>query len=120
MFNLDLFESLETDLNSYLKQDGIMGTLSVEEKNLMNSERERDAAIQRYEQVLNEYNSIDLKIENTIAHLNEQKRQFDVHGGLVKERRDSFILEINSIENQRFLTMEKNRNSFKVYFPLYW
>lgn len=117
MFNLDLFESLEIDLNSYLKQDDIMGTLSTEEKILMELESERDEVNNNYEKLLGELNVIDIQIEDTVSNLLEQKRLFDVHGGLVKERRDSLINEISIIENQRFLTMEKNREFIQGLFP---
>lgn len=117
MFNLDLFESLENDLSIYLKQDNIMGLLSVEEKNLMELENERNEVERYYEQILEELNQMDAKIEDSISHLSEQKRQFSVHGGLVKERRDALINEINSIESQRFLMMDKNREFIQNLFP---
>ncbi|MGG1639116.1 DNA sulfur modification protein DndD [Paenibacillus sp. NRS-1760] len=117
MFNLDLFESLEFDLSNYLKQDDIMGALSSEEKKLMDLEHERNEIITKNDQTLIELNALELKIEDTVSHLAEQIRQFNVHGGLVKERRDAFMEEISTIENQRFLMMEKNREFIQSLFP---
>lgn len=117
MFNLDLFENLEADLFNYLKQDDVMGTLSIEEKNLLDLENESNEVIKKYEQSLDELNVLETKIENATSHLTEQKRQFNVHGGLVKERRDELINEINMIENQRFLKMEKNKEFIQSLFP---
>lgn len=117
MFNLDLFENLEADLFNYLKQDDIMGTLSIEEKYLLDLENESNEVLKKYEQSLDELNVLETKIENATSHLTEQKRQFNVHGGLVKERRDELINEINMIENQRFLKMEKNKEFIQSLFP---
>ncbi|OME27739.1 DNA sulfur modification protein DndD [Paenibacillus odorifer] len=117
MFNLDLFENLEADLFNYLKQDDVMGTLSIEEKNLLDLENECNEVLNKYEQSLDELNVLETKIENATSHLTEQKRQFNVHGGLVKERRDELINEINMIENQRFLKMEKNKDFIQSLFP---
>ncbi|MFB9324406.1 DNA sulfur modification protein DndD [Paenibacillus aurantiacus] len=117
MFNLDLFESLESDLNSYLKQDDIMGTLSDEEKKLLDLENERNNIESQYEQHLREINEIEIKIEDTNAQLEDHNRLFNVHGGLVKERRDTLINEINTIENQRYLKMEKNREMVQSLLP---
>ncbi|MFP4978255.1 DNA sulfur modification protein DndD [Paenibacillus sp. CN-4] len=117
MFNLDLFENLEADLFNYLKQADVMGTLSIEEKYLLDLENESNELLKKYEQSLDELNVVETKIENATSHLTEQKRQFNVHGGLVKERRDELINEINMIENQRFLKMEKNKEFIHSLFP---
>lgn len=117
MFNLDLFESLEADLTNYLRQDAIMGTLSGEEKKLLDLENERNDVEMQVEQNLRKLNEVELKIEDTTATLEEQKRIFSVHGGLVKEKRDAWINEINTIENQRYLMMERNREIIQSILP---
>ena len=117
MFNLDLFESLEVDLTNYLKQDDIMGTLSEEEKTLLDFENELNHIKSQYEKHMRELNEVEKKIEDTSAKVEEQNRLFNVHGGLVKERRDALFNEINVIENQRILIMEKNREMVQSLLP---
>lgn len=117
MFNLDLFESLEVDLSTYLKQENIIDTLSLEEKKILELDEERQAVLQSYEKNLEELRLLEIKIEDATSHLNEQQRQFNVHGGLVKERRDELISQMNVIENQRFLMMEKNKDFIQSLFP---
>ncbi|MFC3800948.1 DNA sulfur modification protein DndD [Cohnella sp. GCM10012308] len=119
MFNLDLFESLEDDLTSYLKQDDVMGTLTDEERKLMDLEHEKNEVQSRLEQYLRELNEIELKGEDTKALLAEHQRIFDVHGGLVKEKRDALLNEINEIEQQRFVVMERNREIIQTLLPFF-
>lgn len=117
MFNLDLFESLEVDLTNYLKQDDIMGTLSIEEMKLLELENQRNTVEMQAEEHLGNLTEVELKIEDTTAKLEEQKRIFNVHGGLVKEKRDALNHEINVIENQRYLMMERNRELIQTILP---
>jgi len=117
MFNLDLFENLEADLNSYVKQENIFNTLSSDEKKLMEMAKTRDTYSRRKQETVTQLEQIDREIDDARAALNELLRQFEVHGGLVKERRDALLNEINELERKRQTMMERNREWITTHFP---
>lgn len=117
MFNLDLFENLEIDLRSYIKQDSIFRSLSDEEKKILQVEQERDHLLDKKNKLISEFEQIDKILDEKAAALNELSRQFEVHGGLVRERREALIAKVNDIEHRRLMMMEKNKEYISTLLP---
>lgn len=117
MFNLDLFESLEHDLESYIKQDNVYSNLSEDEKNLFEMEQENRALIKQKQQLVFELQTLEESLDEKQAICADLNRQFHVLGGLGKKERDELLKRINEIENRRQSMMDKNREMLSTLFP---
>lgn len=118
MFNLDLFESLEDDLETYIKQDNVYSNLSEDEKNLFEMEQENKELVKQKEQRVFELQELENGLDEKQAMYVELNRQFQVLGGLGKKERDELVKRMNEIENRRQSMMEKNRDLLTTLFPL--
>ncbi|MFD1175366.1 DNA sulfur modification protein DndD [Paenibacillus puldeungensis] len=120
LFNLDLFVNLEKDLQTYrlqYTQRNVDAVKEIEELNKVDSE------IIALKQNLKE---IELQISNceeeaiSLADLiRKDKRDFEIHGGLIQEKRQELITNINRIENQRKMNTDKIRNFINSILPFY-
>jgi DNA sulfur modification protein DndD len=118
MFNLNLFENMEDDLQQFIKQNSSKN-LSNEENELFELtetikvlEKELAASLLKQEE-LND--NLHIKQED----LTELKKEFNTHGGLVKDKRDQLLKEVNDIENIRSKNMEEVRNFISTLLPFY-
>ncbi|WP_281884734.1 DNA sulfur modification protein DndD [Paenibacillus sp. YYML68] len=117
MFNLDLFESLEADLETYLKQEKIYSSLSQEEQKLFEVEQEKIRLIDKKQETVKELELLEGLLDEKKAIYSELTRQFHVNGGLEKKERDSLVKTISDIENQRLNMVEKTREYLSSLFP---
>jgi len=117
MFNLDLFESLEADIETYLKQEKVYTSLSQEEQTLLEFEQEKDALVAKKEEVITELESLDKLLDEKSSLHSELNRQFHVNGGLEKKERDTLVKKMSDIDNRRLSMMEKNRETLSSLFP---
>ncbi|WP_102706497.1 DNA sulfur modification protein DndD [Terribacillus saccharophilus] len=101
IFNLDLFQSLESDLKNYLSQSSRSSTEAKleDEKELLKTE---------LSQKISELKKVHQEIDNNNNELTESsdlyhslKKDFSLHGGLVMEQRNKLQEEINSLEGTR-------------------
>jgi DNA sulfur modification protein DndD len=118
MFNLNLFENMEDDLQQFIKQNS--------SKNLSNEENELFELTETIKDLEKELTASLLKQEelNDNLHikqedLTELKKEFNTHGGLVKDKRDQLLKEVNDIENIRSKNMEEVRNFISTLLPFY-
>lgn len=119
LFNLDLFENLEKDLETYK-------TFYIQKPVTTEDEQKKQKLEQKLSSQQGSLRSIYEKIErlNTESEqLKERltllKRDFEKHGGLIKEQRQKLVAEINAIENQRRTNSEKIRQFTQGLFPIY-
>ncbi|GED28688.1 hypothetical protein BAG01nite_47900 [Brevibacillus agri] len=117
MFNLDLFENLETDLKTYLKQDAIQETLSSDQQKILELENTLQMLNKQRALIMQEQVEIETKIEENQSSLENSEKQFEIHGGLLKEQRDSLINQMNDIEQERRAMMDKNRDLISTLLP---
>ncbi|MEK4249479.1 DNA sulfur modification protein DndD [Paenibacillus sp. FSL W7-1287] len=118
LFNLDLFESLEQDLKHMLKQGNIKDELPEVENEIMDLEDK-----QRVVRDDIEYYNIQLAETNVqLYELKNQKdellHQFDIHGGLFKEKRDALQNEIFQLEIDRKVMLESNKTDISQLLPM--
>jgi DNA sulfur modification protein DndD len=119
LFNLDLFENLENDLSHYMKQTTVDGT--------ENELRHHLEALETIHQtLLDEQNTAQTQIQLLINETNinsemveHYKKEFEVHGGLIKEERDSLITRISTIEHQRKTNIENVRSFITGLLPIF-
>jgi DNA sulfur modification protein DndD len=117
MFNLDLFESLEADIETYLKQEKIYTNLSQDEQSLFELEEEKNELIEKKQDTVKKLESSEKLLDEGNSMYSELNRQFHVNGGLEKKERDAIVKTISDIENQRLNMMEKNREYLMSLFP---
>ncbi|TWD92198.1 DNA sulfur modification protein DndD [Neobacillus bataviensis] len=119
VFNLDLFEKLEDDLESYSNQSLDFEKMESLEKELYTlNQREKElrakivAAIEK-EKVLT---STREKLNDDYQRL---KYDFENYGGLVKSERENIIKDMNLIEVSRKQNMEKIKDFASNLLPFY-
>lgn len=119
VFNLDLFETLESDLENYSKQHVDASKVeSVEKELYVANTREKDLRIQ----IATTMRSIEYK-ENALKELNEKyltiKATFEQYGGLKKQERENLLQQIAQLEAERKQRSEQIKQFVSSYLPLF-
>ncbi|MCY7673772.1 DNA sulfur modification protein DndD [Bacillus safensis] len=101
VFNLDLFENLEMDLDQYSKQElNQMKRASIEDQLYAVNLKEKELR----ENINSTINSLKEK-EQDLKELQDdylkEKNQFEKHGGLKKKERETILFNISGIEQKR-------------------
>lgn len=119
VFNLELFETLEIDLEQYSKQninqtkiDSIEQTLyttNFKEKELRNQISTTILSLEYKEQVL----------QNLTGEYLEVKSSFEKYGGLKKREREDILTKISTIELQRKQRIDQIKQFISTYLPFY-
>jgi DNA sulfur modification protein DndD len=111
LFNLDLFEILENDLEVYSQQSTQTNDLNKQEKELIELKSKKKTLSAQYSNVLEQIDSLTIKQEELEEDYNIVKNDFEVHGGLVREERESLTQQINVLENHR----KQNQENIKQF-----
>ncbi|MGO4890404.1 DNA sulfur modification protein DndD [Anaerobacillus sp. MEB173] len=119
LFNLHLFESLEQDIGQYMKQATTQGNKSELELQLEELENQYTNVTDEQQLLLEKKEELDELIANNEGEVRNLKNDFDVHGGLVKEERDSLLEKLNAIEQQRKENIEKVRSFITGLLPIF-
>lgn len=118
MFNLNLFENLEGDLSQFIKQNKA-SSLSVEEDELIQLNDKIAYVSNNLSSSHQEQEELNNELIKTQELLSELRKDFNTHGGLVKEKREQLLKEVNSIENTRSKNMEEIRNFIATLLPFH-
>ncbi|MGE7979644.1 DNA sulfur modification protein DndD [Psychrobacillus sp. NPDC093200] len=119
VFNLDIFETLEVDLESYSNQKLDPQKLDAAEKDLLNlnsKEKELKASLFANEEKVN---TLKLNIEKLNDEYRQFKNDFENNGGLVKTAREEILKNINILEQQRKQNSEKIKEFVATLLPLH-
>jgi DNA sulfur modification protein DndD len=119
VFNLDLFETLEEDLETYSSQTLDINRLESSEQELYklnNKEKELRNNIISY---INIQKDLFLKKEELNNEYQRLKNDFEQYGGLVKSERDNIIKKMTDIELNRRQNLEKVREFVSTLLPFY-
>ncbi|WP_379135230.1 DNA sulfur modification protein DndD [Paenibacillus sp. sgz500958] len=117
MFNLDLFENLESDLHTYLKQENIQNSLSEDQQELIELNSHHDTLQIQKENMANELEELEKQLEEKTAFVNELLRNYEIHGGLMKEQRETLLRKNNEIEQNRKNLMDATREDISSLLP---
>ncbi|MEH7158964.1 DNA sulfur modification protein DndD [Neobacillus drentensis] len=119
VFNLDLFEKLEDDLENYSSQSLDFEKMETLEKELYQLNlREKDLRTKIVAGIARE-NELILQRETLQDDYQRLKYDFENYGGLVKAERDEIIKQMNNIESERKHNMEKIRDFVSNLLPFY-
>ncbi|GIP52569.1 DNA sulfur modification protein DndD [Paenibacillus vini] len=120
LFNLDLFANLEKDLQTYrlqYTQKNADAALEIEELNKVEFE------IATLKQSLEELTLLQSHDEEEITTLTDlirkDKKDFEIHGGLIQEKRQELITKVNQFENQRRMNTDKVKTFINSTLPFY-
>lgn len=120
LFNLDLFVNLEKDLQTYRLQYTQKNADAAQEMEELNKV---GAEISTLKQTLEELTLLKSNSEEEIITLTDlirkDKKDFEIHGGLIQEKRQELITNVNRIENQRKMNTDKIKNFINSIFPFY-
>lgn len=119
VFNLDLFETLEADLENYSKKHVDSDKLNTIEHDLYKANtREKDLRTQIATTIRAiEYKSAELK-QMSEEYLTV-KATFEQYGGLRKQEREELLLQINQIETDRKDRSEQIKQFVSSYLPFF-
>lgn len=117
MFNLDLFENLETDLQSYLKQDNIQTSLTTDQQEVLDLTLHNESLLASKESLLIEIQQLEQELESNHSLHKDLIKNYETHGGLLKEQRESLLRELNELEIKRKIMMETTRETLSTLLP---
>ncbi|WP_404303125.1 DNA sulfur modification protein DndD [Paenibacillus sp. DP01] len=117
LFNLDLFESLESDLTNYLKSEDRYNNLSKEEQHYFTAKEDFSEKKNQRVELLTQLDILHKSLQDKEASLSELEKLFDTHGGLQKQQRDSLLFKMKEIDNKRNIMMDKTREIITTIFP---
>ncbi|WP_419883507.1 DNA sulfur modification protein DndD [Peribacillus sp. B-H-3] len=119
VFNLDLFEILESDLENYSSQTLDPEKMETAEKELYNLNlqgKEQRTKIKTLIENINRLKDQKTALQDEYQQL---KNDFEVNGGLVKAERDEILRQMSTIELTRKQNLEKIRDFVSTLLPLY-
>ncbi|MBB5172439.1 DNA sulfur modification protein DndD [Texcoconibacillus texcoconensis] len=119
LFNLDLFENLELDLNNFKQQQFEKTNTSKEEAELHELEMKHN----EYETLVSTTEASIEQLQETISAKEHErdnlKKDFEIHGGLVKDERDQLLSRVKEIEHIRESNTEEVKDFIANLSPFY-
>lgn len=119
VFNLDLFETLELDLDGYSKQHIQQNKIDSFEKELFEANNQEKNL---RSQIATTIRSIEYK-QNELSSVNETyldiKSTFEKYGGLVKQEREELLKQMAQIEAERKHRAEQIKQFVSTLLPFF-
>lgn len=119
VFNLDIFETLETDLETYSSQSIDIKKMESAEKELYDLNTREKELKNQMEQVSEMINSLKSKQESLNDEYKQYKNDFEKHGGLAKSVREDILKDINTLEHERKQNTESIREFVSSALPFH-
>ncbi|MCZ8538298.1 DNA sulfur modification protein DndD [Paenisporosarcina quisquiliarum] len=117
VFNLDLFEVLETDLMTYSNQTLDFNKMTSFEKELFRLNEEEKHLKEEINKVTALLEDLNKQKQEFSEEYISFKQDFDTHGGLIKAQRDQILKEINILEQERKQNTEKIKEFVSTLLP---
>lgn len=118
-FNLDLFETLELDLDKYSKQTLDMTSLKKNEKELLDLEHAIELKRNQLQVTQSELFTQAEKYRILLDDFNMKKKTFKNFGGLVKSEYEQTLREINELEMKKQGNNEQVKKFVSTLLPFY-
>lgn len=119
VFNLDLFEALETDLETYANQSLDIKKMDGFEKELFDLVEKEKLLREKVSQIIKNRDTLLKDQEEYQVAYNKEKNDFEKFGGLVKTEREDLLKQINIIESERKQNMDKIKDFVSSLLPFY-
>ncbi|MDX5476218.1 MAG: DNA sulfur modification protein DndD [Bacillaceae bacterium] len=119
VFNLDLFETLELDLETYSNQSLDVKKMESTEQELYTLNKTERELRERI--IITNENLTKLLTEKNVMEdeYNRLKIDFEKYGGLVKSEREEIIKKMNTLESSRKQNLDKIREFVSTLLPFY-
>ncbi|XZF74898.1 DNA sulfur modification protein DndD [Bacillus sp. AL-1R] len=119
VFNLDLFNNLQSDLTNYLQKEIDEKKFNQTEEELFEEQKNKTLIVEKIQNI--ELEIIQLHEKKT--QLNElflsNKKSFEIHGGLKDDQRNELLKKESEIESERKKLNEKVKGFISVFLPFY-
>lgn len=119
IFNLDLFRNLEGDLTNYLQQEIDQKHLSSIESEIITLQRQEKEQFLNIKDLEGTIKAAQQQIEESKESYSLLKKDFETHGGLIKEERETLNRQVLEIEAHRKANSEKVREFIQTLLPFY-
>ncbi|MGQ3380770.1 DNA sulfur modification protein DndD [Priestia endophytica] len=119
LFNLDLFEHLESDLSHLISQELKENNYEKVNNELLELSEKLNQQQLEKESLSSNIKQIETEIEKLKISIEQAKNDFEVHGGLIQAERERFISRINEIEHIRKQNAEKIKEFVATLLPFY-
>lgn len=111
VFNLDIFETLEADLETYSNQSIDLKQMETAERELYELNSQEKTLKEHIQISTDKVKHLKSKQEFLDDEYKQQKNDFEKNGGLAKTVRESILKEINTLEHER----KQNSESIKEF-----
>lgn len=120
LFNLDLFVNLERDLQQYRQQYAQRNLDAAKEIEAQESLQTELFNLQnRLETCENDIISYKDETEELTNLIRQDKKDFEIHGGLVQEKRQQLNQQVNEIEHRRKRNSDQIKSFILTLLPFY-
>ncbi|WP_411334429.1 DNA sulfur modification protein DndD [Metabacillus indicus] len=119
LFNLDIFEVLEDDLNQYSLLNENLSSLNKQERELIELKEEKNKSILAINEIDHTLSHLLVEQQDLEERYQNLKNDFQIHGGLAREERDQLNQKINLIENERKQNHETIRQFVSNSLPFF-
>lgn len=107
VFNLDLFETLEKDLETYSNQNLDLKKMETTERELYKYNNKEKNLKKEINELTTQLNTYKAKKQEHLDAYKIEKQIFDTNGGLIKSEREKILHQISVLEQQRKQNGEK-------------
>ena len=119
IFNLDLFNSLQSDLTNYLQKELDKKQFTQIEEELFENQKIKQNLLTSLQQLEAKKNFI-LEKKSILTKLNEDnKNRFKVHGGLKDKKRNELLKQEEELEAIRKTSSDDVKNFISLHLPFY-
>ncbi|AOM83525.1 DNA sulfur modification protein DndD [Salisediminibacterium beveridgei] len=118
LFNLDLFENLNSDLHKYLRQENIFKSLTDEQRKYTSLDMEIEAKKQSIRSLENRVSELKNERKNINVMMEELEQEFSAHGGIVAEERQTLTQKIAEYELKKKELSESIKSDAAHIIPL--
>jgi len=101
VFNLDLFEVLEKDLEAYSNQNLDPQKMEAIEQDLYKYNQEEKALKKKINEITTQLDTYKAQKQESLDAYKAEKQTFDTNGGLIKAERERILQQISVLEQQR-------------------
>lgn len=119
VFNLDLFETLEKDLDQYSKQEIDTKRLNNLEKNLFDYNNEEKKTREQIATTIRSIEYIEKELSIIQEEYQSKKNDFEKYGGLKKKEREKILQQISHLETERKHRADKIKQFVSTLLPLF-
>jgi DNA sulfur modification protein DndD len=119
VFNLDLFETMEVDLENYSNQNFDVNKMASMEKDMFELNTKEKELKNKISPIISLINELTNKRKEHVDDYQLIKNDFEKYGGLVKAERDDILTQISVIENKRKQNIENVKEFVSNTLPFF-